>query len=88
MSTSGELVRIDGGELDLSKGPVQSYGTSMFDVYCPCHQARILLGPRSIQALRNTPDGAVLHWRCRCGATGVEPFSAAQARVGRVRLAA
>jgi hypothetical protein len=49
----------------------------MFDVYCPRHQARILLGPRSIQVLRNTPDGTVLHWRCRCGATGVEPFGAA-----------
>jgi hypothetical protein len=42
----------------------------MFDVYCPGHQSRVLLGSRSITALENTPDGIVLHWHCRCGAAG------------------
>lgn len=44
----------------------------MFAIYCPSHQARVLLGPRAIEALVNTPDGIVLHWRCRCGARGTE----------------
>jgi len=44
----------------------------MFDVYCPGHQARILLGRRSIDALVNTDDGIELHWTCRCGTRGVQ----------------
>jgi hypothetical protein len=44
----------------------------MFAIYCPSHQARVLLGPRAIEALVNTPDGIVLHWRCRCGTRGTE----------------
>ena len=44
----------------------------MFSIDCPRHGCRVLLGSRSIEALVNTPDGIVLHWRCRCGATGVE----------------
>ena len=43
----------------------------MFDVFCPGHQARILLGSRSIDALVNTDDGIDLHWTCRCGTRGV-----------------
>jgi hypothetical protein len=43
----------------------------MFDVYCPRHQARVLLGSRSIETLTNTRTGVVLHWRCRCGERGV-----------------
>jgi hypothetical protein len=43
----------------------------MFDVYCPTHEARVLLGSRSIEALVNTDHGTELHWRCTCGTTGV-----------------
>jgi hypothetical protein len=43
----------------------------MFDVYCPGHQARILLGSRSIDALVHGDDGIDLHWTCRCGTRGV-----------------
>jgi len=43
---------------------------AMFDVYCPSHDSRVLLGPRSIEAIVNTPNGVQLRWRCRCGATG------------------
>ena len=43
---------------------------SMFDIYCPRHRARVLLGARSIESIENTPDGITVHWRCRCGATG------------------
>jgi hypothetical protein len=46
----------------------------MFDIYCHRHQSRVLLGPRSIERLENTPSGVVLHWRCRCGAHGTEAF--------------
>ncbi|MGH9273206.1 MAG: hypothetical protein ACRDZU_01045 [Acidimicrobiales bacterium] len=42
----------------------------MFTVFCPRHQARVLLGPRAIDDVVNTPDGVVLHWHCRCGAVG------------------
>jgi hypothetical protein len=44
----------------------------MFAIYCPSHQAQVLLGPRAIEALVNTPDGIVLYWRCRCGTRGTE----------------
>jgi hypothetical protein len=44
----------------------------MFSVYCPGHRSEILLGRRSIDALRNTGDGIELHWTCRCGTRGVE----------------
>ena len=43
----------------------------MFDVLCPGHRARVLLGPRSIDAVVHTADGIELHWTCRCGAHGV-----------------
>jgi hypothetical protein len=43
----------------------------MFDVYCPRHRARVLLGSRSIETFTNTSSGVVLHWRCRCGERGV-----------------
>jgi hypothetical protein len=59
-------------KLDLTTNPHSSYRDDMFDIYCPSHQARVLLGPRAIEALENTPDGIVLHWRCRCGARGTE----------------
>lgn len=39
----------------------------MLDAYCPHHRCRVLVGPRSIEALVDTPDGVVLHWRCFCG---------------------
>ena len=59
----------------------------MFDVYCPGHRARILLGSRSIDALVNTDDGIELHWTCRCGTRGVQvtgrgaPMRSARQRV-------
>lgn len=43
----------------------------MFDVYCPTHGARILLGPRSIERLENVTHGVHVLWRCYCGTGGV-----------------
>lgn len=43
----------------------------MFDVYCPRHQSRVLLGRRAIDSVRNTADGVELRWTCRCGEHGV-----------------
>jgi hypothetical protein len=55
---------------------------TMFDVYCPHHRSRVLLGPRSIESLANTAHGVVLRWRCHCGATGTRQF---HSRPGRDR---
>jgi hypothetical protein len=51
----------------------------MFDVHCPSHGCRVLLGPRSIRAVENDADGVSVHWRCHCGAIGTE-------RLGRRRV--
>jgi hypothetical protein len=56
----------------------------MFTVHCPGHRARVLLGPRSIERLVNTDDGIALHWRCRCGSSGVVHRDGARAAVGSV----
>ena len=42
----------------------------MFDVYCPGHRARVLLGPRSIESMLTTDDGIAVNWRCPCGEHG------------------
>ena len=47
----------------------------MFDVFCPAHSGRILLGPSAIVGLANTGQEMVLQWRCPCGGTGAERFS-------------
>jgi hypothetical protein len=44
----------------------------MFVINCPRHGGRILLSPDNIEALVNTCCDVELHWRCSCGATGVE----------------
>jgi hypothetical protein len=56
--------------MDLPRDPIHPYVEHMFTVHCPNEQAEVLLGPRRIERLENTPDGIVLHWRCHCGATG------------------
>ncbi len=43
----------------------------MFSVYCPRHEARVLLGPDAIVAVVSVPDGIAVHWRCTCGHRGV-----------------
>jgi len=43
----------------------------MFAVNCPRHASRVLLFSDDIEALVDGPTGIDLHWRCRCGATGV-----------------
>ena len=47
----------------------------MFDIYCPTHRSRVLLGPGRIEALRNTPDGPTIEWRCYCGTRGTHSFA-------------
>lgn len=71
----------------------------MFEVWCPSHESRVLLPASRIVALRNTPVGPVLHWRCWCGTTGtlvrgrsvpaeavetVEPVEAVETPLGTV----
>ncbi|MGH9137778.1 MAG: hypothetical protein ACRD0G_12125 [Acidimicrobiales bacterium] len=42
----------------------------MFTVFCPHHQADVLLSERRIQALENGDDGIRVHWECSCGTRG------------------
>ena len=75
MRTSAELVRIERQNPDLIKVPLWSYREAMFAIYCPTHQSTVLLGPRRIEALRNTPEGVVIEWRCYCGTGGTHSFA-------------
>ncbi|HEV3402081.1 MAG TPA: hypothetical protein VG078_09705 [Acidimicrobiales bacterium] len=43
----------------------------MLIIDCPRHDARVLLGLDSIEALVSTPGGIEVHWRCTCGERGV-----------------
>jgi hypothetical protein len=69
-----ELVLIERQELDLPRIPLQPYHESMFDIYCPTHRSRMLLGPDHIEALTNTHDGPIIEWRCFCGTRGTHSF--------------
>ncbi len=60
----------------------------MFDIYCPRHRTRVLLGPRSIEALVNTPDGIVLEWRCHCGERGALPTGRRSPTADRIQAVA
>ncbi|MGH2601408.1 MAG: hypothetical protein ACRDJ9_18730 [Dehalococcoidia bacterium] len=42
----------------------------MFEVYCPSHGCSVLLTTSRIEALRNTPSGPEVVWRCWCGTRG------------------
>ena len=42
----------------------------MFEVFCPSHQARVLLSTGRIEAVRNTAAGVVVEWRCWCDHRG------------------
>lgn len=43
----------------------------MFSVFCPTHDARILLTRRNALDFWNGPDGPVIRWRCNCGHEGI-----------------
>jgi hypothetical protein len=47
----------------------------MFDIYCPTHRSRVLLGPSRIESFTNTPDGPTIEWRCYCGTRGTHTFA-------------
>jgi hypothetical protein len=46
----------------------------MFAVYCPRDRCRVLLDLSRIVALRNTPEGPVIHWQCWCGTRGSQAY--------------
>jgi hypothetical protein len=43
---------------------------AVFEIFCPNHRSRVLLTTSRIEALRNTPDGPIVDWRCWCGTRG------------------
>ncbi|HSF86307.1 MAG TPA: hypothetical protein VLG28_11725 [Acidimicrobiia bacterium] len=43
----------------------------MFDVYCPQHGSRVLLGYSAIDSVANTDTGIHVRFRCDCGYRGV-----------------
>ncbi|HEY3139945.1 MAG TPA: hypothetical protein VGJ86_02385 [Acidimicrobiales bacterium] len=43
---------------------------AMFEVYCPSHEAVVLLTARQMEAVRSTRDGLLVTWRCWCGQRG------------------
>jgi hypothetical protein len=52
------------------KSGLQNGALAVFDVVCPTCATRVLLTPRRIESLENTPDGIVIRWRCWCGTGG------------------
>jgi hypothetical protein len=42
----------------------------MFEVFCPSHQTRVLLGTGRVRAVRNTSEGVIVEWECWCGHRG------------------
>lgn len=45
----------------------------MFAVWCPRHEARVLLFPASILSLHSAPEGVRIRYRCTCGHEGFSP---------------
>jgi hypothetical protein len=59
----------------------------VFAVECPRHGSRILLFTRNLKALRNTPLGIEVHYRCTCGYEGVWLTGGSRARPAPVAMA-
>ncbi len=43
----------------------------MFDIYCPQHGSRVLLGFSAIDSVANTDAGIRVSFHCTCGYRGV-----------------
>lgn len=43
----------------------------MFSVFCPTHDARVLMTRRNALSFWNSDDGPVIRWRCNCGHEGL-----------------
>ncbi len=42
----------------------------MFSVFCPTHDATVLMTRRNAISFWNGDNGAVIRWRCNCGHEG------------------
>lgn len=42
----------------------------MFSVFCPTHDARVLMTRRNAVSFWNGPNGSVIRWKCGCGHEG------------------
>lgn len=60
----------------------------MFEIFCPTHNSRVLLGERRIERFRNTPDGPSIDWRCYCGTGGSLHLGHGNRRDRRAHVAA
>ncbi len=43
----------------------------MFSVFCPTHDARVLMTRRNVAGFWNGPDGPAIAWTCTCGHQGI-----------------
>lgn len=59
----------------------------MLTIYCPTHNSEVLVGPRRIRHLVNTPHGIELVVECYCGHR-VDAVTGRRARVGGHAFAA
>lgn len=60
---------------------------SMLTIYCPTHNSEVLVGPRRIRHLANTPQGVELVVECYCGRR-VDVLACRHARAGAQAVAA
>lgn len=60
---------------------------SMLTIYCPTHNSEVLVGPRRIRHLANTPHGVELVVECYCGHRA-DVLARRHARVGEQAVAA
>jgi hypothetical protein len=68
------VVPLRASKLALFERHPDAYGGGVFEVFCPTHGGRVMLGARSVLAFAQAADGVVVRWRCRCGDVGVQRF--------------
>lgn len=56
----------------------------MFSVFCPTHDATVLLTRRNAISFSNGERGAVIRWRCNCGHEGTLDRDGSHAEPTRV----
>jgi hypothetical protein len=60
----------------------------MFTVFCPTHDAEVLIWTSGIDAIRNTPRGIEVVYHCTCGHRGLWVTGRAASAAGHESRAA